>query len=79
MSDLENKDVKCHWWLVSYTYFTKTGGQGFGNYVQGTNFKFFDNRLLSFARERSEKEVGAKVALTAISYLGEMTKEQALG
>ena len=70
---------KLHWWLVSYTYFPKVGGQGFGSYVQGTAFNFFDNEVLSFAKEKASKEVDAKVALTSISYLGEMTKEQALG
>ena len=79
MSDTENTEVKLHWWLVSYAYFPKDGGQGFGNYVQGTNFNFFDNDTLHYARENAERVVGTKVSLTSVSYLGEMTKEQALG
>ena len=74
-----NTEVKLHWWLVSYTYFHKNGGQGFGNYVQGTQFNFFNNDTLMYARGKAAKEVGTQVALTSISYLGEMTKEQALG
>ena len=31
-----------------------------------------------YARGKAAKEVGTQVALTSISYLGEMTKEQAL-
>ena len=75
---MSNTESRLHWWLVSYAYFPKNGGQGFGNYVQGTNFKFFDNEVLSYARGKASKEVGTQVALTSISYLGEMTKEQAL-
>ena len=76
---MSNTEVKVHWWLVSYTYFPKNGGQGFGNYVQGTQFNFFNNDTLMYAKDNATKEVGVQVALTAISYLGEMTKEQALG
>ena len=76
---MSNTEVKVHWWLVSYTYFPKNGGHGFGNYVQGTQFNFFNNDTLMYAKGKATKEVGVQVALTAISYLGEMTKEQALG
>lgn len=76
---MSNTKEKFHWWLASYVYFTKEGGQGYGNYVQGTKFKFFDNEVLSYARNKASKEVGTQIALTSISYLGEMTKEQALG
>lgn len=76
---MRDTEVKLHWWLVSYTYFPKNGGQGFGNYVQGTRFNFFNNDALIYARGKATKEVGTQVALTSISYLGEMNKEQALG
>ena len=74
-----NNTEEVHWWLVSYTYFPENGGQGFGSYVQGTNFKFFNKEVLDYAKENASKEVGVKVALTSVSYLGEMTKEVALG
>ena len=76
---MSNTELRLHWWLVSYTYFTSNGGQGFGNYVQGTQFNFFNNDTLMYARGNATKEVGTQIALTSISYLGEMTKEQALG
>ena len=76
---MSNTELRLHWWLVSYTYFTSNGGQGFGNYVQGTQFNFFNNDTLMYAICNATKEVGTQVVLTSISYLGEMTKEQALG
>ena len=76
---MNNTEEELHWWLVSYTYFPENGGQGFGSYVQGTNLKFFNKGVLDCAKEKASKEVGVKVALTSISYLGKMTKEIALG
>ena len=76
---MNNTEQKLHWWLVSYVYFPKNGGQGFGNYTQGTDSHTFGYSQLEYARNRSSELVDAKTALTSVSYLGEMTKEIALG
>ena len=76
---MSNTKEKFHWWLVSYVYFTKEGGQGFGNYTQGTSSTTFGHSQLEYARKRSSELVDAKTALTSVSYLGDMTKEEALG
>ena len=76
---MNNTEQKLHWWLVSYTYFTEGGGQGFGNYIQGANSNTFGYSQLEYARKRSSELVDKKTALTSVSYLGEMTKEIALG
>lgn len=76
---MNNTEEKRHWWLVCYAYFSKEGGQGFGNYMQGTTSTTFGYSQLEYARKRSSELVDAKTALTSVSYLGEMTKEEALG
>ena len=76
---MNNTEQKLHWWLVSYTYFTENGGQRFGSYTQGTDSHTFGYSQLEYARNKSSELVGVKVALTSVSYLGEMTKEVALG
>ena len=76
---MNNTEQKLHWWLVSYTYFTENGCQGFGNYTQGTDSHTFGNSQLEYARNRSSELADAKTALTSVSYLGEMTREVALG
>ena len=76
---MNNTEQKLHWWLISYTYFPKGGGQGFGNYTQGTDSHTFGYSQLEYARNRSSELVDEKIALTSVSYLGEMTREVALG
>ena len=75
---MNNTEQKLHWWLVSYTYFQK-GGQGFGNFTQGTDSHTFGYSQLEYARKRSSELADEKTALTSVSYLGEMTREVALG
>ena len=76
---MNNTEQKLHWWLVSYTYFTENGGQGFGSYTRGTDSHTFGHSQLENARKWSSELVDAKTALTSVSYLGEMTREVALG
>ena len=76
---MNNTEQKFHWWLVSYTYFPKGGGQGFGNYTHGTDSSTFGYSQLEYSRKLSSELVGEKTVLTSVSYLGEMTKEIALG
>ena len=76
---MNNTEQKLHWWLVSYAYFPKGGGQGFGNYTHGTDSHTFGYSQLEYARKRSSELVDAKTALTSVSYLGEMTREVSLG
>ena len=76
---MNNTEQKLHWWLVSYTYFTENDGRGFGNFTQGTDSHTFGHSQLEYARNRSSELVDAKTALTSVSYLGEMTREVALG
>ena len=76
---MNNTEQKLHWWLVSYTHFTENGSQGFGYYTQGTDSHTFGYSQLEYARKRSSELVDAKTALTSVSYLGEMTREVALG
>ena len=73
------EEVKHHWWLVSYAWI-RAGSSGYGNYTHGTTLKMFDNGAHSFAKERIQMTIGStEFVLTSVSYLGEMTKVQALG
>lgn len=73
------EEVKHHWWLVAYVWF-KDGQSGYGNYTHGTTLKMFDNGAQDFAKERIQKTISStEFILTSVSYLGEMTKVQALG
>ena len=76
---MNNTEQKLHWWLVSYAYFPENGGQGIGSYTQGTDSHTFGYSQLEYARNTISELVDAKAALTSVSYLGEMTREVALG
>lgn len=76
---MNSAEEKWHWWLVSYTYFLPLGGHGCGTHTQGTNQKVFNRDSMSYALKRGKNVTGHEVVITSLSYLGEMTKEEALG
>ena len=62
-----------------YIFSKKTVVKGLVITFKELSLIFFNNDTLMYARGKATKEVGTQAALTTISYLGEMTKEQALG
>lgn len=74
-----SKQCELHWWLVSYSYYTSTTN-GCGNFTYGTNKNVFSHANHEYAKDRIGKNLGhVDFVLTSVSYLGEMTSEEALG
>ena len=74
-----SEQVKLYWWLVSYNYCTQSGN-GFGNFTYGTNKNVFSHLSHEYAKYRISKNLGhVDFVLASVSYLGEMTSEEALG
>lgn len=73
---------KLHWWLVSFTFYykgntTPSHGNCTVSNIQNIFTHNMQNNVLStFAKHNKDTE---EPIILSVSYLGEMTKEQALG